>query len=138
MNEINVNHESPFILGSNNSLKNDKSNLYTKKLGKKRNYKEIENNSFSDEYFEKRFSNLTITKKFKLNSNDKYLLIEHHIQVDHFIEKSKNEDKLYYDNQQVNLSNLRNFDIENEKKMVQAFYSQKNRLLSDLMFGSQN
>lgn len=115
------------------NLNNRIYDLYIRKLGKKRTFKEMD--AYNQDNIEKGLSSLTINKRLKLRRNNQYLPVEYQIPVSQFCDTNKDGQKL---NVEEEISSEDNFDIGKEKKLVESYYAEKNHLLAQLMFGNYN
>jgi hypothetical protein len=107
--------------------------LYIRKLGKKRTFQEMD--AYNQVNIERGLASLTITKRFKINNNNQFLPVEYKVPIEKFCHKTQSDQKLIHEESQ-HLPEILIFDIEKEKKMVEAYYSEKNQFLSQLMFGN--
>jgi hypothetical protein len=122
-------------LKSNNNLNDHLSNLNMKSLDqemssmrakysrKKRLFSEMD---LDAQGLEKGLSSLTLTKKIKLNSDNQFVtkVIPFHVQ------DLKNISE-------INSIETPIVNMDNEKKLVECYYAQKNKILFDAMFGNK-
>ena len=118
-----------------NRLYNQNFNLKINPYFRKRKFNETQIDSFSSENFEKNFSSMTINKRIKTNSNNKYVQNSFNISINEYYSDSSNKfnkDDIKFEN---NLEN-KELDINLEKKKVEKFYSIQNKNLLNAMFGN--
>jgi hypothetical protein len=108
--------------------------MYNKNvINRKRKYDEINNypgyeiNS-SDDQITDDFSNLTINKKLRINSNDEYI-------EKTYLISNQNDNNAPKMNEKENKNSKIN--MEHEKVFVEEYYEKKNKELWNLMFGNK-
>jgi hypothetical protein len=158
--DSNININSNIDMNNSNSNINNTNDTNIKTINKfrrKRIFKDTEMDAFNHNNIEKGLSNLTINKKFKITGNNKYNDIVLEIPVNQYltnssssIDESKRERKMMinYDeidneeNCNLNKNNNNNnnintkLDMDIEKQLVEDYYSQRNKMLFNEMFGN--